>query len=79
MSAGIGYAAQIPFLKRDSILDNIVFGRRFSRERYMQVLYECDLVADIQDMRRTPTDSPAPLTSPIPGVDISSGEQGSHL
>jgi ABC-type transport system involved in cytochrome bd biosynthesis fused ATPase/permease subunit len=44
----ISYAAQSPWLRHQSIKDNILFGYPFEEERYQQVLECCALRPDLE-------------------------------
>eukprot|EP01134_Creolimax_fragrantissima_P005323 CFRG5323T1 len=89
--AGYGYASQIPFIRRGSVLDNVVFGRKWDGKKYMQVLYECDLIADLTELdakgctnarngktRDAQIDTGSTSTVYL-GIKVFVGEHGSHL
>lgn len=44
----ISYAAQSPWLRHQSIKENILFGYPFEEERYQQVLECCALKPDLE-------------------------------
>ncbi|KAF4588529.1 hypothetical protein EYR40_010081 [Pleurotus pulmonarius] len=47
LANGISYAAQMPWLRHQSIKDNILFGYPFDEERYNQVIECCALKPDL--------------------------------
>lgn len=44
----ISYAAQSPWLRHQSIKDNILFGYPFDEERYRAVIEACALIPDLE-------------------------------
>lgn len=43
----MAYAAQQPWVRNLSLRDNVLFGKKYEKERYDQVLDACALVPDI--------------------------------
>lgn len=47
-SHSLSYASQTPWLRHQSIKDNVLFGHSFDEERYRSVIECCALVPDLQ-------------------------------
>lgn len=47
-TSGIAYVPQVPWIERGTIKNNIVFGTRFNKERYSQVLFACAMEKDLE-------------------------------
>jgi ABC-type transport system involved in cytochrome bd biosynthesis fused ATPase/permease subunit len=44
---GISYAAQLPWLRHQSIKENIIFGNELDQQRYNDVIEACALTPDL--------------------------------
>ncbi|KAK9791817.1 hypothetical protein WJX73_008914 [Symbiochloris irregularis] len=50
VTSRVAYAGQEPWIMSASVRDNIIFGRRFDQDRYLQVVHACALEADLAQM-----------------------------
>ena len=43
----VAYVPQVPWIKNATIMDNILFGKEYNEERFLQVIRACSLEQDL--------------------------------